>query len=258
VFRISGCRDTRRCRIFSRVTAAPHPRCQTTTATTPSSSKMEKPLHRPDRAPDPTNPLQKGLKRRPQVRRLGPLRSSRLRHRRQPPLTLAQPSNPHPNSKCEVIIAALQKQVESLTAQVAALTARRAPAPAPTPARQDAPPPPPKAQQPAPQPTKARPTKYTPTITDGFTPVSHKKQRKSLLPPRQPIAERKLIFQLSPPPTVDASIDCQGLGYGNKRSRTIYRIAVIGMYPLAVSATGADWDVGEDMDEGEWRFGLFE
>jgi hypothetical protein len=25
-----------------------------------------------------------------------------------------------------------------------------------------------------------------------------------------------------------------------------------------VETTGADGDVGEDMDEGEWRFGLFE
>jgi hypothetical protein len=35
-------------------------------------------------------------------------------------------------------------------------------------------------------------------------PVSHKRQRKTLLPQPQPIAERKLIFQLSRPPTVDA------------------------------------------------------
>jgi hypothetical protein len=173
-------------------------------------------------------------------------------------LTLTRCSSYTPAAcKHEEIIAALQKQVESLTAQVAALTARREPVPAPTPARQGAPPPPPKVQQPAPQPTKARPTKSTPTTTDGYTPVSHKNQRKTLLPQPQPIAERKLIFQLSPPPTVDASMDCPGLGYANKRLRTIDRIAVIGMYPLAVCAPGADWDVGEDMDEGEWRFGLF-
>jgi hypothetical protein len=117
------------------------------------------------------------------------------------PAPAPTPCNP------EETIAALQKQVETLTAEVAALTARRgptrpapapAPDPAPTPARPAAPPPPLKTQQPAPQPTKARPTKFAPTTADGFTP-------ETLLPQPQPIAERKLIFQLSPPPTVDAA-----------------------------------------------------
>jgi uncharacterized protein YoxC len=101
--------------------------------------------------------------------------------------------------KHEETIAALQKQVEALTAEVATLTARRAPTrPAPAPARPAAPPPPLKTQQPAPQPTKARPTKFAPTTADGFTP-------ETLLPQPQPIAERKLIFQLSRPPTVDSA-----------------------------------------------------
>jgi hypothetical protein len=78
-----------------------------------------------------------------------------------------------------------------------------------------APPPPPKTQQPAPQPTKARPPKSAPArspataapaiAAHGVTPVSHKRQRKTLLPQPQLIAERMLIFQLSRPPTVDAA-----------------------------------------------------
>jgi hypothetical protein len=81
VFRCSGCRDTRRCRIFTEILhvswSHPHPRWPTPTPTaSSSSSQMEKILHlHPlDRILGPRRPPQRGLVRRPRARLMRPLR----------------------------------------------------------------------------------------------------------------------------------------------------------------------------------------